>query len=67
MPECKVDYDCGPQEKCYQGTCVLACKLVSCGKNARCESNFHTGKCVCLNGFQGDPYTACRKGIEKKL
>ena len=62
MPECKTDFDCGSQEKCHQGTCILACKLVSCGRNAQCLSEFHSAKCVCLSGYQGDPYSACKKG-----
>ena len=63
MPECKTDYDCGAQEKCHQGTCILACKLVSCGRNAQCQSQFHDAKCVCLSGYKGDPYSACSKGM----
>jgi hypothetical protein len=63
MPECKTDYDCGSQEKCQDGTCILACKLISCGRNAQCQSDFHSAKCVCISGYRGDPYSACSKGM----
>ena len=63
MPECKTDFDCGSQEKCQDGTCILACKLISCGRNAQCQSDFHSAKCVCISGYRGDPYSACSKGM----
>ena len=59
MPECKTDFDCGSQEKCSSGTCIPACKLVSCGRNAQCVAQIHSARCVCLSGYFGDPYSIC--------
>ena len=62
-PECSVDAECGFTEKCQSGTCIPACKLISCGKNAQCTAQAHNARCECLPGYQGDPYSECRKGM----
>ena len=61
-PQCVIDSDCQLDEKCYQGSCRLACSTVVCGFNAVCEPQFHNGVCRCLTGFAGNPTIACKKG-----
>ena len=39
-PQCVTDSDCQLDEKCYQGSCRLACNTVSCGLNAFCVPQF---------------------------
>ena len=61
-PQCVTDSDCQLDEKCYQGSCRLACSTVVCGFNAVCVPQFHNGVCQCLTGFAGNPTIACKKG-----
>ena len=61
-PQCESDFECSNTEKCQAGSCVLACNLVQCGLNARCLSDFHSGKCQCNSGYFGDPYRYCEAG-----
>ena len=62
-PECSIDSECGFTEKCQSGTCIPACKLISCGRNAQCTAQAHNARCECLPGYQGDPYSQCGKGM----
>ena len=62
-PQCVTDSDCDIDKECYQGSCRFACSSVSCGLNAKCVPQFHKGVCECLNGYQGNPTIACKKGI----
>ena len=61
-PQCVTDSDCDIDKQCYQGSCRLACSIISCGLNAVCAPQFHNGVCECLNGYQGNPTIACKKG-----
>jgi hypothetical protein len=57
-PECVVDSSCPPNKKCRDNKCVDVCEGL-CGTNARCTAVSHKGVCTCLNGYSGDPFTAC--------
>ena len=57
--ECYSDNDCQYSEVCHQGSCADACLVTKCGANARCESSYHSGKCICPRGYTGNPQIAC--------
>jgi len=60
QPQCLTNQDCSNPEICHQGSCVDACRLTTCGSNARCKSANHAGICECLHGFVGNPSTGCQ-------
>ena len=57
--ECKVNADCPLTKACVSQECVDPCLTTSCGTNAQCQVDFHTAKCVCRPGLQGNPYVKC--------
>ena len=58
-PECYVDDDCSYSDVCNKGSCINACRLSDCGINAKCETDRHSARCLCLSGYTGNPRTAC--------
>lgn len=73
--QCISDSDCFANEKCVQpGNCICPppfyldvtdgqkckspCERFICGINAKCTPS-DPPKCMCMSGFQGDPYTGC--------
>lgn len=54
---CSSDQDCDEQESCVNRICRNPC---SCGNNAECFVRDHRPVCSCRDGFEGDPYRACR-------
>ena len=62
MAECTQDYDCPSQQACQNERCVNPCTLGNqCGELAICTVNDHRPKCTCQAGFEGDPYSRCKK------
>ena len=59
VPECYTDNDCEIKEVCHQGSCIDACQLAECGTYAICVSNYHDHKCICPEGYLGNPQTEC--------
>lgn len=57
-PECVINQDCPPHLACTNNKCKSPC-LGSCGYNAECTVHNHSPKCVCLRGFEGDPFAGC--------
>ncbi|KAF5291111.1 hypothetical protein FQA39_LY14353 [Lamprigera yunnana] len=71
---CINDNDCLANEKCVQpgecicpppfftnlqdGSCRNPCERFPCGINAKCTPS-DPPKCMCLNGFKGDPFQGC--------
>ena len=58
-PQCVVNEDCQNPDICQLGNCIDACRATSCGINAVCTSASHRAECKCLQGYRGDPFTAC--------
>lgn len=61
-PQCYTHDECQYTEACHLGNCVDACRLTTCGSNARCVSQNHQGQCVCLPNYEGNPSTGCQPG-----
>lgn len=38
----------------------------SCGYNAECHVISHVPRCMCLSGFEGDPFNGCTQIIHCK-
>lgn len=58
-PECVINQDCPSNRACIRQRCEDPC-IGICGFNALCSTQNHQPKCSCIEGFEGDPYTACR-------
>ncbi|KAH8305544.1 hypothetical protein KR018_004581, partial [Drosophila ironensis] len=56
-PGCESDQDCPDQEACIHRQCRNPC---NCGTNAICQVTQHRAVCSCQDGFEGNPYAACR-------
>ena len=65
-PECTTDPECPEHLACIREKCQDPCQTHSCGVNAECKVKRHRAFCVCLIGYEGDPYTICeeRKHVE---
>ncbi len=64
-PQCSVNEQCKKNEICRNGKCVDPCPGL-CGVNAVCTVNeYHRVRCQCREGFNGDPYTLCRRKYKK--
>ncbi|KAF0298053.1 Neurogenic locus notch 1 [Amphibalanus amphitrite] len=57
-PECLVDSECDRSKACERNKCVDPCPGV-CGFRAECRVQNHMAICFCLEGYRGDPFTAC--------
>ena len=60
-PECTSDPECPQHLACIQEKCQNPCFTESCGINAECKVKNHRAFCVCLFGYEGDPYTICEE------
>ncbi|XP_046389831.1 neurogenic locus notch homolog protein 1-like [Ischnura elegans] len=61
-PNCRPEYvsnsECPSHLACINQKCRDPCPG-SCGANAECRVVSHTPNCVCLPGYQGDPFSQC--------
>lgn len=57
-PECSSNADCSNNLACIQQKCKDPCPGL-CGSNAECRVVSHSPMCVCLSGFEGDPFHQC--------
>jgi len=61
-PECIHNTDCPSQLACINQHCRDPCNGV-CGTNAECTVANHIPICGCSRGFNGDPFSGCRKDV----
>ena len=67
VAECTRDSDCSSQQACRNERCVNPCSIdAPCGELAICTVSSHKAKCTCQAGFEGDPYSRCRKSKFKQ-
>lgn len=59
-PECILNADCASHLSCVNQYCRDPCPGV-CGTNAECSVANHIPICSCSRGFNGDPFSGCRK------
>ena len=58
-PECVVHSDCPSNKACQRNKCIDPCPG-TCGINTECRVMNHVPICTCIEGYIGDPFTACR-------
>ena len=58
---CKSDNECAYTEACIDRECQDPCPYQNCGTNAECRAMAHQATCICLTGFNGDPYSICKR------
>lgn len=63
-PECTINADCPTQLACINERCGDPC-AGACGQNTECRVINHTPNCVCLQGYVGDAFVACRPAPRK--
>ncbi|KAF4526820.1 hypothetical protein B566_EDAN018173, partial [Ephemera danica] len=59
-PECVLSSDCPTDRACIKNKCQNPCPGI-CGQNAVCNVLNHVPTCYCIEGYIGDPFTACRE------
>lgn len=57
-PECVSNSECASHLACINQKCRDPCTDV-CGLNAECRVVSHSARCVCKDGFVGDPFIRC--------
>jgi hypothetical protein len=65
QPICHYNEDCPPHKLCdrLNRVCINPCLEDSCGENAQCLAVNHGIDCRCFDGYIGNPYVECTKGI----
>lgn len=58
-PECVTNADCPNDKACRNLHCTDPCPG-TCGVNAVCRTLNHSPTCTCFEGYEGDPFSACR-------
>lgn len=59
-PECVLNSECPAQLACIKQHCRDPCPGI-CGSKAECSIVNHIPVCSCVRGYEGDPFTGCRK------
>lgn len=57
-PECVINQDCPSHLACVGNKCNSPC-IGSCGYNSECSVHNHNPACICIHGFEGDPFRGC--------
>lgn len=57
-PECISNSECASHLACINNKCKDPCPG-TCGINSQCKVVSHTPNCICLSGYEGDPFTQC--------
>lgn len=58
-PECVSNSECSPTLACINQKCRDPCPGI-CGTNAECRVVSHIPRCFCIQGYVGDPFSACQ-------
>lgn len=64
-PECLRNADCPSNRACQNQKCIDPCPG-TCGNNALCQAVNHVPNCVCLTGYEGDPYRQCSRPLDER-
>lgn len=59
-PECVTNTDCPRERACSNNKCIDPCPGV-CGTNAECHVINHSPSCSCIQGYIGNPLSACHE------
>ena len=59
---CVVNSQCERDEVCRDRRCVDPCPGL-CGVEADCLVDNHRARCQCREGYQGDPYSICKREL----
>ena len=59
-PECLIHSECASNLACIDEKCRDPCPG-ACGSGAECSVIMHNAICRCQAGFEGDPFTGCRR------
>lgn len=62
--KCTRNEECSLTEACIDGSCHPPCLLrLPCALNAVCVNVNHDTECRCIEGFEGNAYSSCRRGL----
>lgn len=61
-PECVSNSECANNLACINQKCKDPCPG-SCGANAECRVISHTPNCVCVPGYEGNPFVQCLQRV----
>lgn len=59
-PECIQNSDCPYDKACANNKCINPCNGI-CGQNAECAVVNHIATCSCIQDYEGDPFTLCKR------
>ena len=59
-PECLIHSECASNLACIDEKCRDPCPG-ACGFNAECSVIMHNAVCRCQAGYEGDPFSGCRR------
>lgn len=64
-PECVYNAECPSSLACIKQHCRDPC-VGTCGSNAECAVVNHIPTCSCARGYEGDPFTGCKREDYRK-
>lgn len=64
-PECVYNAECPSSLACIKQHCRDPC-VGTCGSNAECAVVNHIPACSCVRGYEGDPFTGCKREDYRK-
>ena len=59
-PECLIHSECPSNRACIDEKCRDPCPG-ACAAGAECTVIMHNAVCRCQQGYEGDPFTGCRR------
>lgn len=64
-PECLVNSECPSNQACVRQKCTDPCTGL-CGTDALCQVTLHYIRCVCPEGYTGNPFAICSVASSKQ-